>query len=597
MFEKLLGLLPYNPSLIHQVAFYAKRMREESAIRRAGLIFIVLAFFIQFFAFMVPPQSTVANSTNDLINGGFTTQSQAVSACTNNVQSFKTILANYGITCNDIAKASIQNLSSTANNNRLYSMGWNAAGYRNTVSGKLTNETPVSLVGLTKPIYWRLLSSWDTGTSSTYKALRLTSSTTGKTYFILYTCGNLATTEVPSSIQPCSYNSKIFYNNSQCRPAPCQYDASIFTNDPNCKAPVLCSLDNTLYQNNPGCVPCTYDSGILLSSARCVPCPNSKYSTLSMFNPACKPACPYNSSIDVGDSDCTIVNPVNPEICAFNSALLASDSNCRPAVCPQDSSIYLSNPACQACPFNSNILKTNSQCIACPNPKYATFGASSSNCKPICPFNIVFDLGDAGCKPCKASSNSADALACMIISKSATNPTQGWSDANGKTAKAGDTIVYTLNAKNGGQTVVKGFVMQENLNDVLDYATVVDLQGGTLAPDNQVSWPAADISSGATISRTVTVKVKDQIPQTPTSTSDPAHFDLVMTNVYGNSINIAVPGGIVKTISSATTLVNTGPGTSMVLTSALVVMAGYFFARSRLLYKESYIVIHESSGA
>jgi hypothetical protein len=185
----------------------------------------------------------------------------------------------------------------------------------------------------------------------------------------------------------------------------------------------------------------------------------------------------------------------------------------------------------------------------------------------------------------------------MIVSKTASDPTQGWTDANGKTAKPSDTIIYSLNAKNGGLTLVKGFVMQENLSDVLDYATVVDLNGATITTDGEVSWSAVDISSGTSISHTITVKVKDSIPQTPTSASDPSHFDLVMTNVYGNSVNIAVPGGIINSISSTTTLVNTGPGTNLFLTAAVVMLAGYFYFRSRLLYKESYVVINEASGA
>lgn len=58
MFEKLLSALPsyYDSGVARQVSFYARRMREESTIRRTGLIFIVLAFLIQFFAVLNPPQ-------------------------------------------------------------------------------------------------------------------------------------------------------------------------------------------------------------------------------------------------------------------------------------------------------------------------------------------------------------------------------------------------------------------------------------------------------------------------------------------------------------------------------------------------------------
>src|SRR5665213_3476899 len=99
MFEKLLSLLPYNPGLIQQLSFYSQRMREEETIRRTGMIFIVLAFMIQFFAVISPPSPASAAAScnaNNLINCGFTSASQAEADCTNNVQDYKTILNYYG---------------------------------------------------------------------------------------------------------------------------------------------------------------------------------------------------------------------------------------------------------------------------------------------------------------------------------------------------------------------------------------------------------------------------------------------------------------------------------------------------------------------
>ena len=53
MFKKLISNLPFNPSLIGQVSFYAKRLRKEESIRRAGFGFMALAMFIQLFAVIV----------------------------------------------------------------------------------------------------------------------------------------------------------------------------------------------------------------------------------------------------------------------------------------------------------------------------------------------------------------------------------------------------------------------------------------------------------------------------------------------------------------------------------------------------------------
>ena len=83
MFEKLLSLIPYNPGLLQQMNFYGQRMREEAAIRRTGMIFIVLAFLIQFFAVLNPPQLTAAarRSSNDLVDCGISSAEDAYRHC------------------------------------------------------------------------------------------------------------------------------------------------------------------------------------------------------------------------------------------------------------------------------------------------------------------------------------------------------------------------------------------------------------------------------------------------------------------------------------------------------------------------------------
>lgn len=501
MFEKLLSLLPYNPSLAHQMAFYSRRMREEAAIRRIGLVFIVLAFLVQFFAVISPPQATVADSTSDLINGGFTHKSEAVATCRANTKKYQVIMSNYGVSCDDIAAAQEDTIRSTGHDKQLYTVGWNPDGSFNHRTNKPTNEVSVDLVGVAKPLYWHLVLNQDVGAFTDYKVLKLTSSVTHRTFFILFHCGNLVSIGVPPSIKPCAFN------------------GSILTGD-----------------------------------ARCV-----------------KP-------------------------CQFNPAIDSTSPNCHPAPCPASPSIFVTDAKCKTCSFDSTIIKSDARCVQCPNPRDANVTASSPSCKTVCSLNNAVDADDVLCKPCTASSDSADALACINVSKTASDPTQNWADANDKTAQPGDTIVYTLYAKNTGQAVVKAFLMEENLSDVLDYATVVELNGGTLdTTSGEVTWPVADIKAGETLSHQIVVKVKDSIPQTPASTSDGSHFDLVMTNVYGNSINIDVPGSPVTAIA-ATTLVNTGPGTSLLTAAAVVILAGFFYARSRLLAKESILAIQESAG-
>jgi uncharacterized repeat protein (TIGR01451 family) len=224
-----------------------------------------------------------------------------------------------------------------------------------------------------------------------------------------------------------------------------------------------------------------------------------------------------------------------------------------------DSTILITDVRCKTCPYNQNILNTN-----------------------------------AACKPCEASQTREDKTACLEYFKKATNNTQGIANANNTTAKAGDAITYTLSVKNGGKVDISKFVIQENLSDILDYADIVSLNGGAKDSHNIVAWPAITIKAGQTVTKQFSIKVKNPIPQTPVSASDPGHFDLTMTNVYGNSVSIKVPGSPAKTAETVVrTLPNTGPGSSLIVGFGLTTVVAYFFARSRLMAKELDLVRNE----
>lgn len=464
MFEKLLSLVPYNPGLVPQLAFYSKRMREEASIRRTGAIFMFLAFVIQFFAVLAPPQPSVAGSSNDIINGGFSSREQAHDQCQADNQGFQRLLHYYGISCSEVKTATVHNISTTGNN--YYSIGRNKSPVQ---------DTPVSVPG-TGTLYWRDMSAaWG---NYSFKALQVQNQD-GKTYYIMYDCANLATVGVPPA--------------SQLRTPP-----------PAPKPPA------------PAATP--------------PPAPTAPAPTPS------SPAPP----------------PVTPA----------------------------STPPPAPCPYNSSL------------------PANSPLCYEACPYNPLLPVGDSKCRPCEQSVSTTDTVACISVRKQASNITAGVADAHNTTAKASDVISYTLFAENKGKATVKDFKFTENLNDVLDYADVIDLHGGTLSNDKNVTWPATDITAGATATVKVTVKVKDPIPQTPISASDPYHFDLVMTNVYGNTVNIKLPGTPVKTVEvAAATLPKTGPGTTLVIAAGAMIIAGYFYGRASLLARESEIAIKETVTA
>ncbi len=233
-----------------------------------------------------------------------------------------------------------------------------------------------------------------------------------------------------------------------------------------------------------------------------------------------------------------------------------------------------------------------------PCPVDASINSNHPGCVP-CPYSPSISKSNPACKPCDKSDNLNDSLACLELGKTARNSTRNILNADKTTARLNDVINYSLTVKNTGKATVNDFVVEENLTDVLEYANLIDLHGGIKDSKNIVRWPAVDIEPAATITKFITVKVKDKIPQTPSPGSDPGSFDLVMTNVYGKTINIKVPGGVIKrTEQTISQLPNTGPGTTIGVGFGITMLVSYFFARSRLMTKELNTVRKEyaSSG-
>ena len=468
MFEKLLSLLPYNPGLAHQMAFYSKRMREEASLRRIGLTFLVLAFLVQFFAVLSPPQSTVASTDNDLISGGISSAADAKQNCLRDTRGYMHIMHEYGISCAAFDSAEQLTIHTDAQN--YYSMGHNpSAGV----------DTPANIQGA-GTLYWRKLSTWH---QATWHVLRIRNQD-NKVFYVIYDCGNLVSVGIPSS-----------------SPLQTVTEGGIVDSAPPVQAP----------RPTPAPAPAP------------APKPTPTPQPQPVPKPTPKPVCQYNAALP----------------------------------------------------------------------------ADSSQCFQPCQYNSLLPASDLDCKPCDKSVNTIDTLACVSVHKTASNDTVGLANADGSTAKGGDVITYTLYAENKGKAEVKAFTFQENLSDVLDYADVTDLHGGTINTDKVVSWSAEKLAAGSTATQKITVKVKDPIPQTPAAPSDPMHFDLTMTNVYGNAVNIKLPGSPAKTIETATTtsLPNTGPGASLFIAAAIVITAGYFYGRARLLAKESNLAVQEMASA
>ncbi|HET7319997.1 MAG TPA: hypothetical protein VFI84_00245 [Candidatus Saccharimonadales bacterium] len=557
MFEKLLANLPYNPSLVHQLGFYAKRMRREESIRRTGLVFLVLAFLVQFFAVLNPPQPTVADSVNDLINNGISSASNpaayAATFCKDNTRHYKDILVYYGITCAEVANAGTVTIKSTDYDNQLYSMGWK--DIKSTFNGKKTYQQSVTIPNA-GTLYWRKLSVWDTIPFSTYKALKIPATAKHGTFWILYNCGNLVHIKVPSPYVP---------------PAP-------VTPPPPPPPPVSLACSNLVmnYEDNQTV---QFGSAVIVRGQAA------------------------SANVQTGQTADMRYDYVDT---ATNKVLSSQTSLKVPFVgSTADDTQTHTFTASKSGTFAIKLI------VSSGNIQLAA-GSGAGNCikhfsvAQPCIYNSALSADSPECKPCDTAVSSQDTLACLVLHKSANDTTAGWTVDNDevKTANPGDSITYTLTTKNDGKAAIKQYTVQEDMSDVLDYTAkdangnyVIDLHGGTMDSNGLVSWPTIDYAPGATVTHQITIQVANPIPATPVSASDASRFDLLLTNTYNNTINIKVPAPVTKQIeTSVAALPNTGPGSSLVLIGAIVIVAGYFFARARLLADESMIAVRQTSN-
>ena len=218
--------------------------------------------------------------------------------------------------------------------------------------------------------------------------------------------------------------------------------------------------------------------------------------------------------------------------------------------------------------------------------------------EPRCPLNPELVVSDAGCKPCENDKTiwykDKNCIPKFEISKSVRNVTQAKDDANNTSAKSGDVLEYTLTIKNIGKD--KGdYTVNDSLTDVLEYANIVDLGGGSLIKPageenttaTAITWPLTSVKAGDTVTKTVSVKVKDKIPAIATHQTARNSYDCKMSNVFGNTLDVSVLCPPEKTVEQVVTqLPHTGATENMIFAGIVLAVVTYFYARARQVKKE-----------
>ena len=185
------------------------------------------------------------------------------------------------------------------------------------------------------------------------------------------------------------------------------------------------------------------------------------------------------------------------------------------------------------------------------------------------------------------STDASDCVPKITSDKSAINLSQGGVDATTVTAQAGDRIQYTVRLHNIGNVDATS-QYDEDLSDVLEYSRLTNRGGGEFDDQKSVlSWGEVKLAAGEDTSRSFTVTMHDDIPTTARGTNDPSSYDCIMTNTFGNSVNINVECAAVKSVEGAVTqLPKTGPGANMIFAGIVASIVIYFYARSRQLSTE-----------
>lgn len=653
MFNKLISNLPFNPSLINQVSFYAKRLKQESVIRRTGFAFIALTMLLQIFAVISPAQATQScdTSNNDIIHCGFKTKNEAVLHCLNKNEDFGTLLNYYNVNCDTLANATEQTIKSTDFGKKLVSVG--------RMPSSIANERSVTIPNTKSAhFFWRPLWGWDSAGPSSYKVLSVKTSD-NQMLMVMFECGNLVTLNDFKVTRPQS--------DSQLKLAK--------LNQPTGNVKPGDTIDYTLIYSNKG-GPAAYFSvhDTLPSQVSYV---SSQYadwnfehnsSNLKWYNnnpplyafgntdvfgtPGfIKLKVKVNNDVPSGTTICNKAWVEDVSTQTQRARTWSEVQVCNTVVieCTAGQVLNTSGTKCETLPPTpaptqvacSSLTKTKAtgrtkrtfETKATPSDnktiQYYTYDFGDNvKQQPIASSSttntVDYDFKDAGSYTVTVSiltsssttpitSNSCrtsvvikpeekpQSVAPIIsVNKKAKNITQNIPDANNTTARAGDVIEYSLTTTNYGDgEAKKTALLSEELADVLEYATLdtSTLQGGIFDNDTKtITWnDRVSIMPGASITKTFRVKVKDPIPQTPRPDVQniKSAGDLTMVNKYGDSIvTIKLPGSVLKTTETitTTTLPNTGPGTSLMIGFLVTMTAGYFFARSRLLAKELELV-------
>lgn len=551
MFRKLVSNLPFSPALVGQLGFYARRLRKEEVTRRLGVVLTVFALIAQSFAVFIPPTPANAANDSDLIRGGVKSVTELMEHHSKNTNNIRDLFDSLGITRTEISKMTTKTVTS---NDGLYTWGLTphysyAQGERTYTAGGRT-------------FYHRSLKLWDRAHNvpvSTYTAFVGHSAKMGW-FGINKNCANLLL-----KTQPVTPAAPVKV--TVCRPG-----VGVISIQESEKK----STD--LPANSIECVP---------KSAVCRYINVNKIDRTRMTVTA-YPATQGNVKIT------SYVFTVRKG--SASGPVVASQTLSSGAAAATSQQFTLNEAATY---YVSTVINTTVGATAVSNDCVKTFTVAPPE---KCETNPSLPKNDPECKPCPGNPSlwykSPECNEVIVESKAASNITQG-KDATAVTATAGDRIEYKLTISNPGKVPAQA-EFKEDLKDVLEYASLQEMGGGTFdAEAKTLTWPKITLAAGESQTRTFVVTLPQQIPTVSQGVSNPTSYDCVMSNTFGNNVEIKVQCDAPKIVEQTVkTLPSTGPGENILFGGVLLAVVSFFWTRSRQLGKEVRLVRKEfSAGA
>jgi uncharacterized repeat protein (TIGR01451 family) len=578
MFRKLVSNIPYHPSMMGQLTFYLHRLRQEQALRRAGFVLFAMVLFVQLFAIVSPSRPSLATSSNDIVYGA-SNKDQVMTAYRNNRDELgrtdiRAIYNHYGIGLDQISAATHQKIGS-------HDRDYVSTG-RSTSPGidNFVNIDGVANGG----IYQRPLESWDNnGLESSYDTLTGTSQHGFRFWIIIDGCGNIVFER--GALKPKLEIMKKHTSPNNTNPGDIiEYDIEFRNSGGGSAKDVKIHDKLSKYYDF-----VSYTSNIDLKF-------NRDGQNLSWVIDNNGSELPPTTKWFFIKLKLKLTGQVDVDkVC--NSANISA--NGVPA-------ISVDEPDTARC-INVIPTITPTPTIITPTPTKPTPTPTRPTPTPTRP--TPTRPTPTPTRPTPTTSPTPPPLTptptgtpILSTDKSVANISQNISNANNTTAKPGDVLKYTIYVINNGDGNANNLKLSgeygESINDILEYADLIDAGDAHFDKQtNYLTWDAVNIPANSQIQKSFSVKVKNPLPSTPISASDPLSYDFVIQNIYGRTINVKLDKPATKVIEQTlNTLPNTGPGTSMLITSFAAIIIGYFFYRNKLLSKELEMIHQEYSA-